>query len=90
MQAGLFISKYSAIIKYDLKDANSTLLTAVKFKVLLSLKNHWDGLTVFIFIPKGYLLCINVALPTAKIMLGQKIRNGIYNFSSTLNRWLNR
>ncbi len=41
-----------AIIKYDPKDADSTLLTEVKFKVLISLKSHWDGLTVFIEHPE--------------------------------------
>ena len=30
----------------------STMLTEVKFKVLTSLKNHWDGLTVFVEHPE--------------------------------------
>lgn len=42
----------SAIVQYDPKDSNSTLLTEVKFKVLTSLKNHWDGLTVFVKHPE--------------------------------------
>jgi transposase len=41
-----------AIVKYDPKEVNSTLLTEVKFKVLVSLKNHWEGLTVFVGHPE--------------------------------------
>ena len=42
----------STIVKYDPDNANSTLLTEVKFKILISLKKHWEGLTVFIEHPE--------------------------------------
>ena len=42
----------AAIVKYDPENDDSTLLTEVKFKILTSLKNHWDGLTVFIEYPE--------------------------------------
>ncbi len=49
---GIVKERDSAIAKYNPKNPNSTLLKEVKFKVLASLKNHWDGLTVFIEHPK--------------------------------------
>lgn len=42
----------AGIVKYDPENGNSTLLTEVKFKILTSLKNHWDGLTVFVEHPE--------------------------------------
>ena len=42
----------AAIVRYDPKNDESTLLTEVKFKILTSLKNHWDGLTVFVEHPE--------------------------------------
>jgi transposase len=40
------------IDKYKPGNPDSTLLTEVKFKILTSLKNHWDGLTVFVEHPE--------------------------------------
>ena len=42
----------ASIHEYSLDTPESTMLTEVKFKVLTSLKNHWDGLTVFIEHPE--------------------------------------
>ena len=42
----------AAIDKYNPEAPNSTLLTEIKFKILTSLKNHWDGLTVFVEHPE--------------------------------------
>lgn len=43
----------ASIHEYSSPDTpESTMLTEVKFKVLTSLKNHWDGLTVFIEHPE--------------------------------------
>ncbi len=42
----------ASIDEYRPGTSVSTLLTEIKFKVLTSLKNHWDGLTVFVEHPE--------------------------------------
>jgi len=45
-------AKRDAFIEAHKPDSNSEILSDVKFKILTSLKNHWDGLSVFIEHPE--------------------------------------
>ena len=40
------------IASHNPDEPNSTLLSNVKYKILKSLKNHWDGLSVFVEHPE--------------------------------------
>jgi transposase len=42
----------ASIKKYDPAEPSATLLSTVKYKILTSLENHWDGLSVFVTHPE--------------------------------------
>jgi transposase len=42
----------ASIKKYDPAGPNATLLSTVKHKIMTSLENHWDGLSVFVTHPE--------------------------------------
>ena len=46
------VKKRDAFIEAHKPDSDSNILSDVKFKILTSLKNHWDGLSVFVEYPE--------------------------------------